>query len=88
MHSVSGSTRVEALRSWVSDGRGCGETNVHDHVLAYADPPHPPSEESLKVHTPYRVSSNITSHRMPHPQVVPNRLANHVVLPKILSKRR
>lgn len=87
-HSVRGSMRVDALRTEVSLEWAKKRTSVHDHVLAHANPPHPSSEKGRKVHAPHRVPSNISSHRMPHPQVVPDRLANHVVLPEVLAKRR
>lgn len=57
------------------------------HVLARADPPHPPPAEPEEAHAAHRVPGDITPHCVAHAQLVPHRLADHVVLAEVLAER-
>lgn len=91
-HSVRGSTSVEALlcayQSQSSFFLEMSSSNSHDHVLAHSNPADPAPEKGVEGHAPYGIASNLSSHGMPHAQIFPDRLANHVILAKILAKRR
>lgn len=70
---------------------GCRmEGNTRDsrhHVLADSDPPHSPAEILAEGHRSDRVASDLDTHRVSQPQLLPERNANLVVLAQVLTER-